>query len=449
VLRHTVDVARRVLTAEGPAAVRDRALDRIEEWRWRRAFRPWRDDGGLETAVLNVLASPPARRLGGLQIQLGRRLQLEAEYRAYALLYPDAQRYRLEYRHRSRRQALELPRPVIAPDPTLEDVVFETAILRAADVSRAKAVHVEGLSGIPLVSLLGIARRGLPLILSLHDFGLFCPRPDLMERPAQKFCGYCVDLGRCRVCLGHEWPLAPDFQVRYREAGAELLRVARAVIHPSHYLRAKFLELVPELDPAGHRVIELGSPVPSPGPLRRHSRSVPHVAFVGSLRVAKGALVFENVVRELATAGRHRVRWITFGGGDAELLQRLSQLPGVSVRGYYRVGTLPRLLTRHRIDVALLLSIVPESYGLTLDECWQAGVPVIAFDHGAVAERVRARGGGTLVPLADDWRGVVEALSTLLSGSGRPIAPAGATLPASPGAAARAHVDLYRELGLL
>jgi glycosyltransferase involved in cell wall biosynthesis len=450
VVRHTLEVALRVLTAEGPAAVRDRALDRVEEWRRRRAFRSGRDDSPLEAAVLNVLSSPLARRLGGLQIQFLHRLELEAQERAYALLHPEANGYRLERRHGRRRRAQALPGPAVVSPASLEDGAFETAVRRAAEVSGAKAVHVEGLAGVPPGSLLRIARSGWPLILSLHDFALFCPRPDLLERPAQKFCGYCVDLERCRACLGQQWDVAADFQLRYREAGAELLKSATVVIHPSNYLRSKFFELVPGLDRAVHRVIELGSPVSPPRAPDTGSRPVRHVAFVGTARVGKGALVFENVVRGLGAAGSHGVRWSVFGGGEPDLLRRLSRVPGVSIRGYYRAGTLPRLLRRHRVDVALLLSIVPESYGLTLSECWEAGVPVIAFDHGAIGERVRARGGGVLVPLAADWKGILGALSEVLNGRWPETVPAAATEP-PPSArhAARAHLELYRELGFL
>src|SRR5204862_7861290 len=94
-----------------------------------------------------------------------------------------------------------------------------------------------------------------------------------------------------------------------------------------------------------------------------------------------------------------------------------------------RAGTLPRLLRKHRVDLALLLSIVPESYGLTLSECWEAGVPVIALDHGAIAERMRARGGGVLVPPAADWRGVLAALYHVLDGRWPETVPAAATEP--------------------
>ena len=443
-------VALRVLAAEGPAAVRDRLLDRVEEWRRRRTFRPARGDGRIGASVLNVLATPPARRLGGLQIQFLRRLEVEAEERAYALLYPEARTYRLERQQASRREALEFPRPMITSPVSLEDAAFETAVLRAAETSGATAVHVEGMAGVPPASLLRVGRRGLRVILSLHDFALFCPRPDLLEQPVLKFCGYCEDLRRCRACLRHHWDVAPDFQRGYRETGAELLRSASAVIYPSNYLRSKFLDLVPDVDPAVHRVIEPASPVAPPSSTPEGEPSpVRHVAFVGAVHARKGALVFEELVRRVGQTLGHDIRWSVFGGGEPALLHRLSRLRDVSVRGYYRAGTLPGLLRRHRVDLALLLSIIPESYCLTLDECRAAGVPVIAFDLGAIAERVRAQGGGILVPPQADWTGVLTALREVLHCGWPHTPPAVTDLSARVRQTALAHLRLYRELGVL
>jgi glycosyltransferase involved in cell wall biosynthesis len=443
----TLGVALRVLIAEGPAAGRDRWLDRLEEWRWRRSFPAARNGSRLASPIINVLATKPARRLGGLQIQFLRRLEGEAEERACAVLYPEASRYRLERRHAARREGMEIPGPVVPSPVSLEDAVFEAAVLRAAEAAGATALHVEGLSGIPPASLLALERRGLSIILSLHDFALFCPRPDLLEQPASRFCGYSRDLGRCRACLGQHWKLAPDFQARYREVGGELLRRARAVVYPSSYLRSKFLDLVPGLDRAVQRVIEPASWV-SPAAPARAPRPPRHVAFVGAVHVRKGALVFEELVRR-AGGEWPALRWSALGGGDPQLLRRLSRLRGLAVRGYYRAGTLPALLRKRRVDVALLLSIVPEPYGLTLDECQQAGVPVIAFDHGALGERVRAGGGGIVVPLAEGCAGVLAALRDVLDGRRRPSWPAPSDASPAVGRAALAHLRLYRELGLL
>jgi glycosyltransferase involved in cell wall biosynthesis len=63
------------------------------------------------------------------------------------------------------------------------------------------------------------------------------------------------------------------------------------------------------------------------------------------------------------------------------------------------------------VNVALLLSVWPEAYGMTFDECLAAGVPVVAFDHGAIADRMRASGQTPgLVPPDAGAAGVVSVL---------------------------------------
>ncbi len=364
-------VAWRVLRTEGLLAVRDRTLDRLAEARRRRSFSPappgWRPE---PVPVLHLSATPPAPRLGGVQAHLLRSLEADT-----ALLYPEGGGWRLEVQGRS-----------VTYDG------FEKAVRSAVELLGASALHVEGLAGLPLDSLLRF--RDLDLTLALHDFAAFCPRPHLLEHPQLRFCWYSRDLARCGRCLQQE----DAYQAERRAIAAELLASA-SLIFPSDFLRRTYAELFPGLSPKRQRIVAPTAgiaPLPprEPGPIR-------HVALVGGVQAHKGALVFEEVAK------RVDLRWTVYGGGDPELLTRLRRLPRVRVRGYYRHGTLPLLLRRDRVDLALLLSIVPESYSLVLDECTAAGVPVIAFDLGAVSDRLTS---GELVPLEEGAEGIVRAL---------------------------------------
>ena len=404
-------VAARVLRAEGAKAVRDRALDRLAETRRRRSFTP--SDTPLPVPVLDVASAAPAARLGGVQAQLLHRIEAEAGLRPVALLYPDGKDYRLEVQDGGTRCALRLPRgEALAPSSlSLEDIAWERAVARAAARLGASVLHVEGLADIPLGSLVELGRRGLRLVISIHDFSPFCPRPHLLERPPLRFCHYSRDLDRCARCLRWDWQLDGAWQARRRALSGALLASAEAVVYPSEFLRRTYLDLFPGLLAGRQRVISLAAawrpvqPRVPAGPVR-------HVALVGGAQVHKGALVFEEVVRRL---GDRAPRWSVYGGGDSEILARLRETRRVDVRGYYRSGTLPSLLRRDRVDVALLLSIVPETYSLVLSECWAAGVPVVAFDLGAPGDRLR-EGGGWRVPLEAGAEGVTDLLRDLLDG---------------------------------
>jgi glycosyltransferase involved in cell wall biosynthesis len=181
-------------------------------------------------------------------------------------------------------------------------------------------------------------------------------------------------------------------------------------------------------------------PRPAPRPVR-------HVAFVGSVQPHKGSLIFAEVVRRFRQSPGAGLRWSAYGGGDAETLRELRRL-GVRVRGYYRSGSLPALLQRDGVDLALLLSTWPESHNLVLSECVVAGVPVVAFALGAIAERVPRLEAGRLVALEQGAEGIVAALDEIRR-DGPPIVPEeAARLLADPVSAAAGHLALYRELGL-
>lgn len=439
-----VRTAWRVLGAEGAAGFRDRTRDHLAEAARRRSFSTmpsgWRPEAPIP--VLLVTSAPPAPWLGGVPSQLRTRLEAESRARSTALLYPTGAGWRLEVVVEAERWFLELPGA--APSPVaLEEAAFEAAVREAAERVGARAVHVEGLAGLPPASLLRLAQSGLMLVLALHDFAAFCPRPHLVEEPEKRFCHYSTDLDRCGRCLAHDWPVDGDFQGARRALAAELLAAASAVVFPSGFLRQIHTELFPGVPTERRHVLEppiastVALPRPAPGPLR-------HVALVGSVQAHKGALVFAEVVQRLAGAG---LRWSAYGGGDAAHLRALRRL-GVRVRGYYRSGSLPGRLRRDGVDLALLLSVVPESHNLVLSECVAAGVPVLAFALGAVAERVPVLEAGRLVPLEQGAEGIVAALRDFQR-DGLPVVPEEAARRlVDPVSAAAGWLAVYRELGL-
>ncbi|HBL32054.1 MAG TPA: hypothetical protein DD490_34965 [Acidobacteria bacterium] len=437
---HRLRVAWRVLRAEGAGGFRDRTLDHRAEAARRRAYVPlppgWRPEAPIP--VLLVTSAPPVPWLGGVPSQLRTRLAAEERLRPVALLYPTGSAWRLEVRAGTRRWFLEMPGA--APSPfALEDAGFEQTVRAARERVGAHAVHAEGLAGLPPASLLHLAREG-PLLLSLHDFAAFCPRPHLIEEPVLRFCHYSTDPDRCARCLAE----TATWQGTRRALTAELLTTAAAVVFPSDFLRQIHGELFPGVPADARRrwcVVE--PPIASTSSLERRTPGpLHHAALVGSVQPHKGAAVFAETVRLLEGEG---LRWSAYGGGDAEHLATLRRL-GVRVRGYYRAGSLPERLRRDGVDVALLLSVWPEAHNLVLSECVAAGVPVVAFDLGALGERVPRLGAGRLVTLEQGAAGIAAALRAMQR-DGLPKVPA--AVLTGPEEAAAALREVYGALGLL
>ena len=426
-----------MLQGEGLRGAVDRTLDRLDEWREARDARAVPAGGLGHADVLNVLGMPAAARLGGVPLQLRDRLRREA--RPSVLLAPDGAGYRLEHRSGEALRALAW-RAHRSAAPALEDRGFADAVARGLAETGARVLHFEGMAGVPPQNAL-VASASARLVVTVHDFTPFCPRPHLWEATASRFCGFSTDPLRCQACLARDFDVPSGFLEAWRRAMAALLARADALVFPSAEIQGAWRALLPALDPARQHVIAPGIEPARDAP-RPPGGVVRHASFVGAATEAKGALLVPGIARAVADV----LRVSALGGGHLDILRALRAEPGVDVRGYYRAGTLPRLLRERAVDVALLLSLVPESHGLTLDECWRAGVPVVAFDHGAVAGRVRRHGGGILVPLAEGGTGVAAVLRALVSGA-RPLpAVPGEEALATPASAADAHLALYRRL---
>jgi glycosyltransferase involved in cell wall biosynthesis len=411
-----------VIRGEGLASALRRANERIGDalhsatLRARGMFA-----GAAEAAILNVAASGTSTRLGGVQTQLVARLRAERSLRNVALLEPGV---------------LELSAP--SPHTRRMATDLETGIREAIVITGARTVHLEGMHGVPLAGVLRLIKSGIGVIVSVHDFSLFCTRPQLIEEPMGRFCFYSQDLDRCHRCLRQTWDVGVNTQLDRRTLARQLLASAKGVIFPSQFLldQHRLLFSLPKL--AGE-VIEPGVPA-AKSPIRDGGeRRV--IAYAGSAKRHKGAHLLPELARLAGNIDLH-----VFGGGDEDLLRAMRGIPNITIHGYYRSGELPSLLARHRIGMVVLPSIWPETYSLVLSEAWLAGAVVAAFDLGAQAERIRREGGGWLAPLESGASGLAEIVGEWMAGRATATTPRAVTSPAD---AARQHVDVYRKLGVL
>ncbi|HVS63723.1 MAG TPA: glycosyltransferase [Thermoanaerobaculia bacterium] len=139
------------------------------------------------------------------------------------------------------------------------------------------------------------------------------------------------------------------------------------------------------------------------------------VVFVGQFTRSKGAAVFAQIVHELGRDRRFSFRAVG-GVVDHESLRLARRAGRVRTTGWYQKEWLPELLDAHT-DVVTLVSVVPESWSYTLSEVLAAGTPVVAFDFGAVGERLRRAGRQEwLVPREEGAAGFARRLRDYVEG---------------------------------
>lgn len=257
-------------------------------------------------------------------------------------------------------------------------------------------VHVHNLAGYAdqMIDWLGTAQRqGARLVVTAHDYAAFCPRLHLIDASG-RYCGE-PDASHCRACIADNGsPFGAIDLDSWRARYARLLGSADKVYAPSADAAARLTRHLPgqTIAPRPHPdrwldVRTTRSPL-QPGPRR--------VAVIGHLFDYKGrdivaACAREAMVRDLA------LRFVILGQIDDAA--QFADLATVEPRGPYAEDAALDAIRAAACDCAFFASVWPETYSYTLSIAWAAGLTAIAFDFGAISERVRAAGGGHLLPL--------------------------------------------------
>jgi GT2 family glycosyltransferase len=280
--------------------------------------------------------------------------------------------------------------------PNLQyDIPAELSALTAllGDV-RLDAIEIQHFLHLDARVIDAVRALPLPYDVFVHDYAWICPRVTLIDGSG-RYCGEPA-VSVCQACVRRNGSnLGEAISVRaLRARSATWLRAAHRVIAPSADTAARlqrhFRDLAVQVQP--HAAPVVATRLPS----RPAKAKVVRVALIGAIGEHKGYSLLLECARD-ARARRLPLEFVVIGytQDDAALLATGK----VFITGRYTEAEVPHLLRREHPDVAWLPSVWPETWCYALDYALGAGLPVAAFDLGAIAERLRAAGGGLLLPL--------------------------------------------------
>ncbi len=219
------------------------------------------------------------------------------------------------------------------------------------------------------------------------------------------------DIGFLHPALFADAPLGTPDRAWVGEVHDTLAR-ATTVIAPSDYIRGEAMACMPDLPVA---IIAPGVPrrtvaaMDAPAAFRDHApRHV--IAALGAIGPHKGSGLLRDVAAGLAACD---AALVVIGYTD-DTLQQGWLGPGLFVHGPYADQDLPGLMAAYHVSAVLFPNRIPESFSYALSEAWAAGTPVIVPDEGALGARVRAHGGGWLLPAGFDAGAAVRQIGRLL-----------------------------------
>ena len=294
--------------------------------------------------------------------------------------------------------------PAGAPDEALLADILDLA---------PRFLHVQHMIDLPDGVAAFVRASGIPYAVTLHDFFYACPKVTLLDSGA-RYCGM-PPAAKCAQCVRHG-PIHPQVHpslIAYAAQGETwrgkwegLLREAAQVIAPSDDTATRYRTLFPGLSVTvrPHFAPRDLRPV-APAPRRAG----------GGLRIAlPGAIGPQKGAQELVELARHCSRWhddirfVLVGYSDRE--EELRRHDNIDLRGGYRPADAVAALVDAECDAALLLNVFPETFSYALSECLLAGLTPVAYDFGAIGERLRALGIGVLVPPGAPPEQIIAAL---------------------------------------
>ncbi len=241
---------------------------------------------------------------------------------------------------------------------------------------------------------LGLARAaealGVPTVLAFHDYYSVCPTIKLLDEEGRFCSGQCTtSSGECTPDL---WPAAqaPPLKNRWvriwRSQMAQVVSACSAFVATSEAAKTILKKALVDLPADRFHVIPHGRDVSKFHPPRTSGdRSGPfRILIAGSISVAKGRDIISGIL-------------------DADSSRRLEihLLGTIDPHGAYQRESFGELAKAIQAEVGGVFSIWGETDCHTLTELWAAGLPVIGFEFGSVAERLRSSGAGWIVDHQD------------------------------------------------
>ncbi|GAB2582922.1 glycosyltransferase family 4 protein [Ramlibacter solisilvae] len=245
------------------------------------------------------------------------------------------------------------------------NVFMARAVGRVLDLEKPDIVNSHQLTGLSCAVWGAVKARRLPLVHTLHDYSLMCPKTTMFRDGTN-----CQ--GQCATCKRYTSP-----SQRLSDKVDHVIGVSRFTL--DRHLVAGYFQR------AQARVIHNALPKPAQQhPLRPDPARPLQLGYVGQLLPSKG---IAQLIEQMRTWDPSRCQLVVAGKGAAayESALRATAPPNVRFLGFVDPGEVYRA-----IDVLVVPSLWQEPFATTVLEACMHGVPAIVSNRGGFPEAVEA-----------------------------------------------------------
>jgi GT2 family glycosyltransferase/glycosyltransferase involved in cell wall biosynthesis len=288
----------------------------------------------------------------------------------------------------------------------LDEAVF-SEIIKALEIN---SLYINQLVNYPPEKIIRLIKAaGLPYTFFIHDFYAVCPEYNLLNEKSI-YCGAETDLKKCRDCLARQKNLICKDISLWRQNFKGLLLGAQEVLAPSNSAADIVNKYYPEVE-IGVREHTVADWVRPTFEKKFWQMDIFNIAVLGAIGENKGSKIVYELARLLKKKNipaKITVIGFTDLQNEALIDERLE------ITGRYDNRAVSELLAKHHIALVLIPSICPETYSYTAGEAVGSGYPLMTFDIGAPAERIRRDKCGWIIEKCSA-EAVLEKLENILA----------------------------------
>ena len=244
----------------------------------------------------------------------------------------------------------------------------------------------------------------IPFGVYLHDFYWVCPNINMMNNLG-KFCGAEKSTKACDLCFTSMEPNIKRWAnttvqsigvAGWRRLSYEIFRKSQAIACPSENTKSYYVKYFPEFE-SKIAVWSRETKLTLVNNFSKNTQDSDRISVIslGGISKIKGSdIIYEmhDLIKD-----RNLPIDLTVIGTISPPTRRFKHEKTLSVTGQYSQSEIGSLIAKRKPSVGLILSIIPETYSYTTSELFSNQIPILCFNIGAQADRVKEVDGGWVI----------------------------------------------------
>lgn len=271
---------------------------------------------------------------------------------------------------------------------------------------RIDFIHIQHMIG-HFFDIIDVANKyKIKRMITLHDFYCLCPSINMLYK-MEKYCPRLKEKN-CKECLVYKTGLRNNIIPLWHKKWQEFLNEFDKIVVPSVSTKEEINKVYNNIN---IDVIEHGINIEKSDYLSSiDDKDTYNIAFVGVMSVHKGGKILLELLKK---STNKKFKFHLFG--TTEFVELEKNRSNYIYHGKYRREDLPKLLKENNINLVCSFSIWAETYSYTLTEEIASGVPVLCFDVGAVAQRIKDSGCGYTISLDSSTEEILKKIENIFN----------------------------------